>query len=94
MMGGVGGGGGVRSMMNEGIFNQKVSLLLFIPAYATIMELSIMVIGNQGLTHWSHYSLEEKLTAITVDMKCVLGLDSNLYKCVIIRLTVVPGPGY
>ena len=46
----MGGGGEVGSMINEGIFNQKVSLLLFIPAYATIMELSIMVIGNQGPT--------------------------------------------
>ena len=45
-----GGVGGVASMMNEAIFNQKVSMLLFIPAYATIMELSIMVIGNQGPT--------------------------------------------
>ena len=31
------GGGGVASMMNEAIFNQKVSMLLFIPAYTTIM---------------------------------------------------------
>ena len=38
--------GGVASMMNEAIFNQKVSMLLFIPAYATIMEVCIMVIGN------------------------------------------------